>query len=214
MSSPPLVGYGHTQNLPADQHRQMHVPHITSRTLPPLPRVSFPRACLVLVCLFLLAVLPRSAGALAATASGGADSPDAETSWTWPVESARHITEPFRAPSHAYGPGHRGIDLSAPVGSVIRAPAHGVIAFRGVVVDRPLITIDHGAGVVTTYEPVTSTLTPGSAVSAGDKIGTVATGGHTPAGEMHLGVRWNDVYINPQLMFGEVPRAILLPCCE
>jgi len=26
-------------------------------------------------------------------------------------------------------------------------------------------------------------------------------------------VRYNDVYINPMLMFGDVPRAVLLPCC-
>lgn len=151
----------------------------------------------------LLAVLP-----------GAARAPDVAEPWVWPVEGARQITEPFRAPSHDYGPGHRGIDLATAVGAVVHAPADGVVAFRGVVVDRPLITIDHGAGIVTTFEPMTSSLTPGSVVAAGDEIGIVATGGHTPAGELHLGVRWNDVYINPQLMFGEVARAVLLPCCE
>ena len=104
--------------------------------------------------------------------------------------------------------------MAAPVGSMVRAPADGVVAFRGVVVDRPLITIDHGGGIVTTFEPLASTLTPGSVVHTGDEIGTVAVGGHSPEGELHLGVRWNDVYINPLLMFEKVPRAILLPCCQ
>ena len=103
--------------------------------------------------------------------------------------------------------------MSAPIGTVVHAPADGVVAFRETVVDRPLLTIDHGRGVVTTFEPVESTLTPGTAVVAGQEIGTVARGGHTPADELHLGVRYDDVYINPMLMFGEVPRAILLPCC-
>lgn len=139
--------------------------------------------------------------------------PTPEPPWLWPVDGAREVTKPFRAPAHDYGPGHRGIDLAAPVGSVVRSPADGVVAFRGVVVDRPLLTIDHGDGLVTTFEPLVSTLAPGTPVSAGDEIGTVALGGHTPAGQLHLGVRYNDVYINPMLMFGDVPRAILLPCC-
>jgi murein DD-endopeptidase MepM/ murein hydrolase activator NlpD len=103
--------------------------------------------------------------------------------------------------------------MAAPVGAVVHAPADGVVAFRGTVVDRPLVTIDHGHGIVTTFEPLESTLTPGTTVAAGQEIGTVARGGHTPSGELHLGVRYDDVYINPMLMFGEVPRAILLPCC-
>ncbi|GGD76987.1 peptidase [Microbacterium murale] len=139
--------------------------------------------------------------------------PTPDPPWTWPVDGARTVTTPFRAPAHDYGPGHRGIDMSAPVGTVVRAPADGVVAFRGVVVDRPLLTIDHGDGLVTTFEPLESTLSPGAVVAAGQEIGTVALGGHTPAAELHLGVRYDDVYINPMLMFGEVPRAILLPCC-
>ncbi|MCE7482446.1 MULTISPECIES: murein hydrolase activator EnvC family protein [Microbacterium] len=139
--------------------------------------------------------------------------PTPDPPWTWPVDGARTVTTPFRAPAHEYGPGHRGIDMSAPVGTVVRAPADGVVAFRGVVVDRPLLTLDTGDGLVTTFEPLESTLSPGAVVVAGQEIGTVARGGHTPAGELHLGVRYRDVYINPMLLFGEVPRAILLPCC-
>jgi murein DD-endopeptidase MepM/ murein hydrolase activator NlpD len=146
--------------------------------------------------------------------TGAAAHPDLDGGWTWPVQDARVVVSPFRAPAHAYGPGHRGIDLSAPPGAIVRAPADGVVAFRGVVVDRPLLTIDHGDGLVSTFEPLDSALTSGTAVRTGDEIGTVATGGHAPRGSMHLGVRLNKVYINPMLLFDEVPRAILLPCCN
>ena len=142
---------------------------------------------------------------------------DAEPSpggaWTWPVDGPREVTEPFLAPAHEYGPGHRGVDITAAAGTTVRAPAPGVVAFRGVVVDRPLITIDHGGGLVSTFEPVESELTAGTVLEAGTTIGTVATGGHADAGTMHIGVRLNGDYINPMLMFGDVPRAILLPCC-
>ncbi|MFT4214624.1 MAG: hypothetical protein QM622_07595 [Microbacterium sp.] len=38
--------------------------------------------------------------------------------WVWPVSPPR-IVQPFVAPAHAYGPGHRGLDLSAPVGAAV-----------------------------------------------------------------------------------------------
>ncbi|WP_313355689.1 M23 family metallopeptidase [Microbacterium sp.] len=145
---------------------------------------------------------------------GTGDPPAVEGTWEWPVDGARSVVEPFRAPAHEYGPGHRGMDVAAVAGADVRAPAAGVVAFRGTVVDRPLITIDHGGGRVSTWEPVASALSPGDVVSAGDLIGTVAAGGHAERGTLHVGVRLDVRYVNPLPLFGEVPRAILLPCCE
>lgn len=144
------------------------------------------------------------------------DSPSAPTSapWLWPVEGSPQILRPFQAPAHDYAAGHRGVDLRAPVGTTVRSPADGVVAFRGVVVDRPLLTIDHGRGLVTTYEPLDSPLPAGTSLVAGDPIGTVGIGGHATRGTLHLGVRWHGVYIDPMALFGGAPRAILLPCCR
>ena len=75
------------------------------------------------------------------------------------------------------------------------------------------MTIDHGDGLVTTLEPVSSTVAIGDAVAAGDVVGVTDAGGHTPPGAVHFGVRRNGAYINPMLLLGEVPRAVLLPCC-
>lgn len=153
---------------------------------------------------------------LALLAGDGADDP-AEVSgypWRWPVAGARTVVEPFRAPAHEYGPGHRGMDVAVPEGAAVAAPAAGVVAFRGTVVDRPLITIDHGDGHVSTWEPVSSPLSPGDVVLTGDLIGAVASGGHAASGTVHIGVRRDGAYINPMPLFGEVPRAILLPCCD
>jgi len=146
-----------------------------------------------------------------ADADADADAPSAR--WTWPTPGVRVVLEAFRAPAHAYGAGHRGIDVEAAIDSVVVAPASGVVAFRGTVVDRPVLTIEHDGGLVTTFEPVDSSLRPGDSVAEGEAIGTVATGGHTDQGAMHLGVRLDGVYINPLLLFGGVSRAILLPCC-
>lgn len=120
----------------------------------------------------------------------------------------------FRAPTQPYGPGHRGVDIAAPVGAAVMAPADGVVAFRGVVVDRPLLTITHAGGLVTTFEPVDSSLSPGERVTRGQQVGTVARGGHAADGTVHLGVRLQGLYVDPLTLFGEVRRAVLLPCCR
>lgn len=133
--------------------------------------------------------------------------------WLWPTEDQRLVIAAFRAPPHDYGPGHRGMDVAAEPGSPVHSPADGVVAFRGTVVDRPLITIDHGAGYVTTLEPVASDLSPGDVVTAGETVGALAGGGHAPRGTLHVGVRVDDAYVNPRGLFGRPPRAVLLPCC-
>lgn len=185
-----------------------------------------PRAVrvLCLVTVVLLAATPFPSAAASAPAvipraePPAADSvPDADTDgafWTWPIAGPRVVLEPYRAPAHAYGAGHRGVDIAAGSGATVIAPAAGVVAFRGTVVDRPLLTVAHADGLVTTFEPVESTLNPGDAVAEGDALGTVSTGGHTSPGALHLGVRRDGAYINPLLLFGEAPRAILLPCCD
>ncbi len=137
-----------------------------------------------------------------------------DAAWRWPLDGPRTVTAPYRAPAHAYGAGHRGIDIAGVPGQEVRAPADGVVAFRGTVVDRPLLTIDHGAGYVSTFEPLASPLNPGDTVVAGDIVGVVAQGGHSVVGTLHVGVRLDRVYINPLLLFGAPARAVLLPCCD
>ena len=165
--------------------------------------------------LLVLAILGGAPSRTDADASAGA--PTGSTSsplWHWPLDGPRAVSAPFRAPAHEYGAGHRGIDLSTQLGAVVRAPAAGTVAFRGTVVDRPLLTIEHADGLVSTFEPLLSSLSPGDVVAEGDDIGTVAAGGHAVAGNLHLGVRLDGAYINPLLLFGEVRRAVLLPCCD
>ncbi|GAA3772457.1 hypothetical protein GCM10022240_25660 [Microbacterium kribbense] len=154
-----------------------------------------------------------AAGATAAPAPSSVAAVDlAGTGWIWPLHAFR-LTNPYRAPTHAYGPGHRGIDLLPLGGTDVRAPQRGVVAFSGRVADRPIVTIDHGDGLVTTLEPVASDLVAGAAIARGAVVGTVSAGGHAAPGTVHFGVRLHGDYINPMLLLGGVPRAVLLPCC-
>ena len=131
----------------------------------------------------------------------------------WPVADPFRLDEPYAAPAHAYGPGHRGVDLH-PLGDLaVRSPAAGVIAFSGDVAGRGVVTVDHGGGLVTTLEPVESAPAPGTPVTRGEEIGMLSVGGHARPGRVHFGVRLDGEYVNPLLLLGGVARAVLLSCC-
>lgn len=136
----------------------------------------------------------------------------AERGWEWPLAEA-HTTDPYRAPAHRFAPGHRGIDLQSAAVVSVRSPAAGIVAFSGQVAGRAILTIDHGDGLVSTLEPIDSALASGTAVTGGSAVGIVGVGGHAAAGTLHWGVRLDGEYINPRLLFGDIPRAVLLPCC-
>lgn len=151
---------------------------------------------------------------------GAANHPDIDAtalappagSWTWPISPAA-LVRPFEPPTHAYGPGHRGIDIGSTAGSSVHAPAAGMVVFAGRVVDRPVISIDHGDGVVSSMEPIDPTVVVGDVVDAGSRIGSVSPGGHGAPGRLHLGIRVHGTYVDPLALLSSPARAVLLPCC-
>lgn len=129
--------------------------------------------------------------------------------WLWPVAAPHSIARPFLAPATPYAAGHRGIDVRAFDASVV-APTDGVVHFAGFVVSRPVLSIRHPGGLITSYEPVTTTLIAGDTVARGDEIGTVLPG-HCATPCLHFGVRLHGEYVNPLLYLGGVPHSVLLP---
>jgi murein DD-endopeptidase MepM/ murein hydrolase activator NlpD len=130
-------------------------------------------------------------------------------SWAWPVAQPHEIVRPFIAPATPYAAGHRGIDVLAPGGTVF-APAAGVVHFSGVVVDRPVLSIRHPGGLISSYEPVESPLAAGATVRRGEVVGSVAPG-HCASPCLHFGVRRDGEYVNPLLLLGGLPYSVLLP---
>jgi murein DD-endopeptidase MepM/ murein hydrolase activator NlpD len=124
------------------------------------------------------------------------------------------MVRPFIAPPTPYAAGHRGIDIATVTGAgdsaVVYAPADGVVHFAGVVVDRPVLSIDHGDGVLSSFEPVASTLVAGARVRQGEVIGLVEPG-HCLAPCLHLGARRNGNYVSPLNYLGGIPHSVLLP---
>lgn len=142
---------------------------------------------------------------------GGRAAPGGAGTWLWPVEPRPEVLEEFRAPATRYGPGHRGLDLEASPGVQIRAPADGVVAFAGTVVDRPVVSVEHAGGVRSTFEPAQSLVPVGDLVARGQPLAVVAAGGHCTDRCLHLGARLNGGYVNPRLLLSGIPRAVLLP---
>lgn len=131
--------------------------------------------------------------------------------WTWPIGHGHRVVAPYRAPPTRYAAGHRGVDLAASAGEEVRAVAPGTVVFAGVVVDRPLIVVRHAGGIRSSVEPVRASVSVGDVVTTGQPVGVVAAGGHCGTACLHLGARLGDDYLNPMLLLGSVPRAVLLP---
>jgi murein DD-endopeptidase MepM/ murein hydrolase activator NlpD len=150
------------------------------------------------------------AGATAWVPAGAVPSPaSTEAGWAWPVGGDRAVLRPFIAPATPYGPGHRGVDILA-VEDALLAPADGIVRFAGMVAGRPVLSIDHGDGIISSSEPVESALDAGDSVARGDPIGTVLDG-HCAERCVHFGVRIDGEYVNPLRWLGGGVRPILLP---
>lgn len=121
------------------------------------------------------------------------------------------IVAPFEAPTSRYGTGHRGIDVAADTGQPVASITAGRIGFSGSIAGKAVVTVLMPDGRRVTYEPVTSELTAGTPVRAGQLIGTVAPrGGHcggSPqalgsgqphrSGCLHIGLLRADEYLDP-----------------
>jgi len=128
-----------------------------------------------------------------------------------PVEGA--VIRRFEAPRSDWGPGHRGIDISALPGTNVRAAGTGVVVFAGRVAGVDAVTIDHGDGLSTTYSSLDEILVgAGARVAEGAWIGRVGTAHAGGAAGLHFGVKLNGVYADPDLYLGavDVSRAIHL----
>ncbi|MBN4926252.1 M23 family metallopeptidase [Hoyosella rhizosphaerae] len=126
---------------------------------------------------------------------------------TWPLHPRPTIARRFEPPAHRYGPGHRGVDLSAAAGASVHASATGVVVFAGPVGGRPVISIDHPGGIRTTYEPVSPLINPGDTVTQGQHIGDVISGHNGCAVDacLHWGARHSAdrlSYIDPLILLG------------
>jgi murein DD-endopeptidase MepM/ murein hydrolase activator NlpD len=144
---------------------------------------------------------PRAASAL--TAPRGR--------WAWPLEPRPPVARQFVRPSSAWGAGHRGVDLTTSSGRDVLTVDDGLVAHVGVVAGRGTVTVLHRSGLRSTYEPLDALVEVGDVVTRGQRLGTLAAGGHcAPKACMHLGALRGETYLDPLTLLGPT-RVRLLP---
>ncbi|MCF8383549.1 MAG: M23 family metallopeptidase [Chlorobium sp.] len=110
------------------------------------------------------------------------------------------------APVESY---HKGIDISAPLGTPVKSTAKGRIVLCGTVnegfrVHGNTVVIDHGQGLTTIYMHLHAiTVKEWQNVEKGEVIGTVGHTGISTAPHLHWGTYLYGTSVDPQLFEGK-----------
>ena len=103
------------------------------------------------------------------------------------------------------------MDLTGAEDALVVAAGSGRVAFAGMVAGRPVVSVDHGHGLRTTYEPVVPAVRAGQRVRVGEALGVLSRGAShcRPMVCLHWGLREGDRYLDPLTLLGLGPPRLL-----
>lgn len=141
------------------------------------------------------------------------------SSWTQPKEHNFILSLPVRGRfSSKFGlrrfinneprKPHSGIDIAAPLGKKLRAPADGIVILTGdYFFNGNTVFIDHGYGLVGMYNHLDKILvTDGQKLKRGQVFGTIGKSGRVTGPHLHWSVSLNNARINPLLLLDKKSR--------
>ncbi len=121
-----------------------------------------------------------------------------------------HISSHFGPRSSPGGIGstdHKGIDIAFPTGTKVLACESGTVVSAGWAgVLGKCVVINHGGNLQTVYAHLSKTnVRSGQKVIRGQHIGNVGSTGKSTGAHLHLGVKLNGRYVNPERGWLSIP---------
>ncbi len=101
------------------------------------------------------------------------------------------------------GSPHSGMDIAAPTGTAVRAPAAGVVTFAApdLYLTGGTVLLDHGFGISSNFLHLSRIdVKVGDRIAQGQTIGAVGATGRATGPHLHWGMNWFDVRIDPLLV--------------
>ena len=103
---------------------------------------------------------------------------------------------------------HYGVDVAAPAGTPVRAPADGVVAIAhsDMYYTGGTVLLDHGHGLTSVYSHLKEvSVSEGQRVAQGDVIGTVGATGRATGSHLDWRTNWFDQRLDPALLVPPMP---------
>lgn len=105
---------------------------------------------------------------------------------------------------------HFGIDVAAPEGTPVRAPADGVVsvAESDMYYTGGTVLLDHGHGLTTAYSHLKDvTVKVGQVLRQGDQLGTVGSTGRSTGPHLDWRVNWFEERLDPAFLVPPMPAS-------
>lgn len=129
-----------------------------------------------------------------------------------PLDFAAPVQAPFSSPfglrrffNDQPRKPHSGLDLAAPKGAIIKAPAAGtVIAVGNYFFNGNTVVLDHGQGLISMYSHMDRIdVKESQHVALGTRLGLVGMTGRVTGPHLHWTISLNDTRVDPMLLFSE-----------
>lgn len=104
---------------------------------------------------------------------------------------------------------HYGLDIAAPKGTIVYAPADAVVtlAHPDMFYSGGTLIMDHGYGISSTFIHLSEVLVKaGESVKQGDPVGKVGAGGRATGPHLDWRINWYNVRLDPQLLMPPMPK--------